>query len=161
MRVIATTLFALGAAGCVWVLLFVPTYVLVSTQHAALDAQFTSAQTQQDAHKSAEESIKSTNALSAQLSVTNTEHTFSSLIQRIDDLAGPAIELTHYRLHKDATVGTTVSVQGNATTRTTLATFSNALESDEWFGSVELPISNLAKDRDISFSMTITVAPIQ
>ncbi len=51
----------------------------------------------------------------------------------------------------------TIVLRGIAADRESLTTFSRALESRSEFGSIDLPVSNFAKERNIDFSMTITV----
>jgi hypothetical protein len=45
---------------------------------------------------------------------------------------------------------------GTADTRAHLSAFKNALEAHTLFKVASLPLSNLAKDKDIDFSITIT-----
>lgn len=47
----------------------------------------------------------------------------------------------------------TLSVNGVATSRQSLITFENHINSSGYFSEVTLPISNLAKDRDIDFQI--------
>lgn len=49
-----------------------------------------------------------------------------------------------------------VSIKGISVTRESLVDFKKSLDSLGIFKSVDLPISNYAKDRDIDFSMNIT-----
>jgi len=48
-------------------------------------------------------------------------------------------------------------VRGIAADRESLTSFARALESRPEFGSIDLPVSNFAKERSIDFSMTITI----
>lgn len=48
-----------------------------------------------------------------------------------------------------------LTISGVADTRDNLLLFSQLIENDEFFSSVVLPISNLAKDRDIDFKIEI------
>ncbi|HEY0220681.1 MAG TPA: hypothetical protein VGC58_00465 [Candidatus Paceibacterota bacterium] len=52
----------------------------------------------------------------------------------------------------------TISLQGFSATRDSLVEFKKSLDDLKIFKSVDLPISNYAKDRDINFSMTINIA---
>lgn len=51
----------------------------------------------------------------------------------------------------------TLVLIGNSRTRDALTQFDRALEAQSQFASVDLPISNLAKDKDIDFTLTITL----
>ena len=54
-------------------------------------------------------------------------------------------------------VGTenTIAVSGKALSRDALLSFSKALKSNHRFENVDLPVSNLAKSRDIEFSLNV------
>jgi Tfp pilus assembly protein PilN len=54
----------------------------------------------------------------------------------------------------------TLSIKGTARTRSSLVAFVRALEGVPYFSKVELPISNLAKNENIPFTMSIPVARI-
>lgn len=51
---------------------------------------------------------------------------------------------------------TSLSLGGTAATREALTSFTQALKDDELFDSVVLPVSSLAKDKDIEFHIDIT-----
>ena len=51
--------------------------------------------------------------------------------------------------------GTLLSIGGTAESRGQLTSFSSAIEGDALFTSVEFPVSNLAKDRDIDFTIKV------
>lgn len=51
----------------------------------------------------------------------------------------------------------TVTVRGEAVDREMLLEFANGLKADPLFSQVEVPISNYARERDISFSITVIV----
>ncbi len=52
--------------------------------------------------------------------------------------------------------GSSLAVSGVATDRQALTDFKNNLESQKIFETVDLPISNFAKDSDLPFSLTVT-----
>lgn len=64
------------------------------------------------------------------------------------------VEITGLFYTKNDTV-VILTVDGVADTREDLLAFSRALENDPLFSDSELPVSNLAKDKDISFKLTI------
>lgn len=53
----------------------------------------------------------------------------------------------------------TININGKASDRATLLAFKDALSQKKEFGTIDLPISNLVKDTDISFSINLSVAP--
>lgn len=58
---------------------------------------------------------------------------------------------------KDKDKKMTLAVRGKATDRETLTRYAKELEGDPMFMQVDLPISNLARERDIDFSLIVTV----
>lgn len=54
--------------------------------------------------------------------------------------------------------GTVVLVSGSALTRESLLRFSNALKNSKEFSQVEIPVSSFAKDRNLTFSITLLIA---
>jgi Tfp pilus assembly protein PilN len=53
--------------------------------------------------------------------------------------------------------GSTLTIAGLAGNRTALVTFSRSLESHERFSSVQLPISDLAKNTDLPFRISCAI----
>lgn len=51
-----------------------------------------------------------------------------------------------------------ITISGTADTRDELLSFKKVLESETFFSFVDLPVSNLAKNRDIDFSISISQA---
>ncbi len=52
----------------------------------------------------------------------------------------------------------TLTVEGKSVTREALLTFVKNLQTSGAFSSVDLPISNYAKDKDLDFSIKLTIA---
>ena len=61
---------------------------------------------------------------------------------------------------KNATSSIVVVIQGKAPTRELLVNFKDKLESDPLVTKVELPVSDLAKNKDISYSMKVSLIGI-
>ena len=53
----------------------------------------------------------------------------------------------------------TILIEGVSSTRNSLLAFVKSLEDSQAFKKVDLPISNFAKDRNINFSISLTIAP--
>ena len=86
---------------------------------------------------------------------------FSTHLNLIDELAGEAILLTKFNLTPEEGVLNTITLIGVADTRTALANFRDALENHPRYSNVELPISNLAKESNITFTLSLTVNEIK
>jgi hypothetical protein len=73
-------------------------------------------------------------------------------------LQGADILITRLSLiQKDAKI-LPVSITGTATDRQALATFRDQMLAHPLITEVDLPISNLASDKDILFSLSVTMA---
>jgi len=68
------------------------------------------------------------------------------------------IELTFFFFEADEKGEATLSLEGVATSRNALAGFAKKLEKEPLFERVKLPVSNLAQDRDIEFSLNVDIA---
>jgi hypothetical protein len=83
----------------------------------------------------------------------------SDYILLFKELQDPGISLTSIGIrYTDKGVLGPANISGEADDRQALAAFRERLLSQPEVVSVDLPISNLAKDKDIQFSMTVTIA---
>lgn len=103
--------------------------------------------------------IKSTNT---KLKVINTTLEYPRLVPFIETIIAKKSENIHLVgimfVNNGKSTGT-FSLEGLSSTREALVSFVKNLESSGVFKKVDLPVSNLAKDKDIKFSMSLTVAP--
>jgi len=76
----------------------------------------------------------------------------SDVIEKIVDQSLKGLRITGF-LWTKVEGGVTLSVNGVAQDRQTLITFENRLNDSGHFSEVTLPISNLAKDKDIDFQI--------
>jgi hypothetical protein len=84
-------------------------------------------------------------------------NTPSDLITVLGQYAGSNVALNNFRFEKLSTTPT-IALTGLANSRQDLAKFRDAVAADTRFAVVNLPISNLIKDKDLLFSMEITLA---
>lgn len=145
--------FALACASFV----FLPAYVLISSQ---VDAYTESANSASEKIASYENVTTGLIRASqeAKTAITGTNFArISDYTAIIDAAQGASISITNVSLSRTAEGITPIQVSGVAIDRQSLAAFRDRLLSEPQFTSVDLPIANLAKDRDIPFSITITV----
>lgn len=76
----------------------------------------------------------------------------SDFIDKILDQKIMGVHITEFSWRK-AEDGVTLSISGVGRDRQTLIAFENSINSSGHFSSVTLPISNLAKDKDIDFQI--------
>ena len=82
---------------------------------------------------------------------------FSDYIALVKSLQGDDIQISSIGLSRKNDSLEPISLSGVATDRQALASFRDRLLADEQVSSVDLPISNLAQDKNISFSITVTL----
>lgn len=80
----------------------------------------------------------------------------SAAVRAIAALPRSGIRLTGFSFAPKAGTETTMSVSGVATTREALRTFEQSLADQPFITSADLPISAYAKERDISFTISLT-----
>ncbi len=69
-----------------------------------------------------------------------------------------SIRITNMTYSSVSTSTATINLQGFSSTRDSLVNFKKNLDDSKAFINVDLPISNYAKDKDINFSMSLTIS---
>jgi len=86
-----------------------------------------------------------------------TKQRFSEIINLIESLNNPGITITNFNLTRNKEQVAPVQLSGKAETREALAGFRETLLENREIETVFLPISNLARDKDITFTLTVTM----
>lgn len=146
-----------GVALCLAVAL-IPTYLLISTQTTALNAEIAQNDVSTEAIKEAEADVVYAEKMIAQFRNASSSESMSTLITEVRRLAPPAITFKNFSIDGAKSAVLKMQVQGTAPTREVLATFKTALETSDLFLKAEIPIADLARDKDVPFSINITVA---
>lgn len=82
---------------------------------------------------------------------------FSEYLNLFEELKGTAVILNQIQVARKENEVAPVILNGIADDRQSLASFRDRLLSDKNITSVDLPISNLARDKDIPFSITVVL----
>lgn len=148
--------FAIGL-----VLLF-PSYLISSMNHRDTVKALEEVEAQLNTGTTKVITPEETRKLKDQISVINASKNSNSvfaLYSLILESKTASISILNlkYQLGPASDVPTTILVTGRATTRDSLTQFQRNLEAKTEFSSVDLPISNLAKESNISFTLTINV----
>lgn len=156
---VVTVWSLLVAIGCSMVaLFFVPTFVLIESQLHVYAQTATQASTQQSTFATLQSSVAQANTIAQQLASDNNTQLFSTYITDINSLSNANVVVQGIQMQRTKGAVQTIMVTGTATTRATLAAFRDSLEAFPAFKTADLPLSNLAKDKDITFTITVTVA---
>lgn len=157
LRVFEVWLLLLGSALLIVAVLHLPVYVLLNKQKNTYAVEAAEAQALSLDLNSTQTTIKRTNEIARLLVQQDSSIPFTTYIERLENLTDPQISISEVTLTREDT-GQVTSIQltGMASTRQALADYRRTIEADDLFDTVELPISNLAKDEDILFSVRIT-----
>lgn len=156
-RTITVWLWLFCVAFIMLAVFLLPTYVMLLTEINNLSEE---ASVEVDAVATYDKSItelKKANAEALLLLGQKSTTTPSVLITKLVAYAGNGVTLNSFQL-KSLNAGGEISVSGLASSRQTLANFRDVVAADENFRSVNLPISNLIKDKDLLFTMTMELA---
>lgn len=136
-----------------------PSYILLSSQLRAYESQFQAAQLQQADLQTTEKTVKATNALAQHVSTPSLAANFSEVFSALETIASNEIRIVQFSSTRSTSSISDITLRGVATTRTALADFSNKVVEHPLFLEANVPISNLAKDRDIDFEIKVKPAP--
>lgn len=160
VRVSATYCFLFAAVFILLTISLIPTYVLVQAQMRAFDAE-ASVEAEGGDIKIVEEDMVRTEAILTELRKTPTTPQMSAIIREIERAATPGISFRNFSLQYAAEGLDPILVQGTAARREELVALKQAIEAHELFESAEVPLADLAKERDVPFTITITLAESQ
>lgn len=152
--VFATILSGVFIAG---VALMIPTYVLISSQLSSTESEYEKSADVNAEFKEAENAIRNANDIAIQLGGPTNQTYASDVIGEITKRSPQGITLRAFQLERVKSYFPSVQVQGIAESRSILAAFKEALKGVPNVSNVEVPLSDLAKDSNLPFAITITL----
>lgn len=159
-RVGATLCFLFAIVITILTVAFIPTYVLTTAQINALQLESLRESSKDVSFVTADEEVRVTKNILTQLKTATTSYAMSTVINEIQHKAPSTILFKNFTADAPKGKFDKVQVQGVSPTREALARFRSSLEESDMFVKAEVPISDLAKDTDLPFVMTITLANI-
>jgi Tfp pilus assembly protein PilN len=154
-RVGAAILLLLASVAIFLTIAFIPTYVLIGAQISSSGAQTTAVSSEEETYRAAEATVKDIEKIITQLEKRATPLEISSIIEEIRQSASPQVVFKTFRVDASKAPAT-IQVQGIAETRESLARFRTALEASDMFLKAEVPISDLARETELPFTIAIT-----
>jgi len=103
-----------------------------------------------------DEDIKKAKAQVDQLQLSTTTMATGKLFESIINDRTAGIKIVSFNLDRRDGSQSSLVLNGTAITRDTLVLFQKTLEKEAMFSLVDLPVSDLAKSRDLTFSLRIT-----
>lgn len=158
VRVATVWMFLLGTALILVAVMQSPAYVLVKLQLNAFSDGVAEATLQEEEFQAGQAAIKDAHQLSSLLLDTTQSTSFVTISQALNELAGEEITVSGIDMGRSEGQISTLAITGTAATREGLSSYRNRIEAHELFSEVFLPLSNLAKEEDILFQITIDMA---
>lgn len=155
IRVVSVWMILVGSAFLLVTILLTPVYVLINGQLESFLYEYNQANSESQSFVESETEITEINKIATLLANADEEVTFSNIIIKIEQLASSDIQIENFTLSRKGGEISPIVVSGQAGSRFALTEFKDAIEASRIFKSVSLPLSNLAKDTDITFSITI------
>ena len=158
LRVVSVWLLLLVVAGGLILVLLFPSYILLELQLQARQDTYQQVEVEQESFLSAQKDITRANQQAALLADTADMISYTSVLETIDLVRSPDISINQIVMSRTNGVLTQITLQGEAVTRDALAMFRNQIELQDLFANAELPLANLARDREVPFNITVTLA---
>jgi hypothetical protein len=153
LRIVSVYFLLLGAAFLVCAVLLLPTYFYISYQINALSNSFEIENI--EAQKQVESEIVKANEISKLLVSTPEVVNDSVIIKEVLMFSEGLASIGSITVVKNGREVSEVIVSGSAINRSSLLAFRDAAKEHRFFNEVNIPLSNLAKDQNIPFSLTL------
>ncbi|MCA9358277.1 hypothetical protein KC902_03375 [Candidatus Kaiserbacteria bacterium] len=138
--------------------ILLPAYVLIGTQVAGYEQSAFEAMERVTQYENTSAALILASQEAKQIIDSSTVAPFSVYVAMIESLEGNHVRVTQIGLNQVGGVVSPIVVNGIANDRQALASFRDRLLADARVDSVDLPISNLTSDRNITFNITVTLA---
>lgn len=159
LRVLSVWCFTWAFSLVVGIFLLVPVYVLINLQVSTLN----------ESAASASEKLATLNDVTGEFNLANQQarvlidgskrQPLSTYNELFRNLETSEVTISSIMINRTKEGVAPVALTGEAANRQALASFRDSLLALPEVASVDLPISNLAKDRDIQFNLTVTMKP--
>jgi hypothetical protein len=162
VRVVTVWLFMIAIAAVVVAASFLPAFVLVTSQVSNYSAAVAEVEKREAAGDTTARPLVVASEHARLIIEAERAGLLVPLVDMIDAIGSRAgVTIEQYQIERMATSVAPVRISGGAPSRAALVAFRDALLGTPTVASIDLPISSFAKDRDIDFSMTVTLAPNQ
>ncbi len=157
IRVVTVWLWLLSVSAVVCAVLLLPVFVLIDAQISAYKDSADQAIEKIATFENVSQELARSTAQAQLIMGSGQQILLSSLVQQFRDLEGEGVALSEITIARAEAGVSPVTISGIADDRRSLSDFRDRLLAHEQIETVDFPISNLAKDRDITFSMTVTI----
>lgn len=146
----------LFSAVCIFVgVALVPMYVLVGAQIKDVEIEMSHMKDTNEVLKNADKEVTVVGGVLTQLKVEESEFSISAAIGEIQKNAPEGVIFKTFYIDGSKIGGLVIQVQGVSPTREKLIQLKVKLEALDLFQTVQVPISDLARDVELPFAITI------
>ena len=157
IRVLSVWFLAWAGALLVGVFVLVPAYVLITSQAKVYSQSTDLISQEKDGFAAVSTGLAQANAQAGFIIGGFSLPRFTEYLTLFKGLENDEVQLTEIGISRNEKGIQPVLISGEASSRQALAAFRDRLLAQSQVTAVDLPISNLAKDKDITFSLTVTV----
>jgi hypothetical protein len=158
-RVVSVWFYTWSAALLGGVLIMVPAYVLINSQVSVYEESAKLASEKVATFEDVSKGLAASSLQAGKLVTSFRQSLISERISALRSLEKPGVTLSDFTIGRVDETYAPIQVTGTAQNRQALAAFRDRLLAQPDVASVDLPISNLAKDRDIQFSLLVVLNP--
>lgn len=134
--------------------LLLPTYLFYSNQIRNSIKETSASEEKLQAFEHMRVSLSEAQTFAKRLSLSIESVKASDILTHIEDALTEEIALEGLQIVQEEK-GTRIEVRGKARTREALRVFLKRIESDTYFLDAQVPVSDLAKDTNLLFTMTV------
>jgi len=156
-RVVSVWSAAITAALIAGICILVPTYVLITIQIGTNESSSKAASEKVSEYESFTKELANANQKAKVISDSANDTPISNLIYMIRSYESSEVTVSKVAMSRIKGGFDPIVVSGEARSRQALAAFRDKLLAEPNVAAVDLPISNLAKDKDIQFNLTVTI----
>lgn len=157
IRVVSVWFSLLAVAALILAVLNVPVYILIQNQLQTYSSLYEDASAQNTSFEQIESEIVLANNTAVLLATAQKVDPIVKYLELVDANTNENVTLNSYKLLRTGNVIGDIVISGVAADRESLVDFSSSLEDIEDFVSAEIPLSNLAKDRNIPFTINVVL----
>lgn len=157
MRSVTVWFFLWSFALLLGITLLVPSYVLLNLQVKAYSETAQTANEKNANFEAVAKELESASKTAATLSEQLVRPSMTEYLTLLKSLESTNVNVARISFSREGDVVGEMTVSGVADSRQALADFRNRMLDSDLIESVNLPISNLAKDKEIPFELTVTL----
>lgn len=157
VRVLSVWFLVWAGAFLVGIFVLVPSFVLISSQAKVYSQSTDLISQEKDGFGTVSTGLDQASTQAGDIIDGFSLPTFTEYLTLFKQLENSEVQLTEINITRNGKGVQPVRLSGEASSRQALAAFRDRLLAQPRISAVDLPLSNLAKDKDLTFSLTVTI----